>query len=145
MGGDRLVPEPIQERAAATVERVIASTADLLDRAEESDVTLAAIAQHSGISTGSLYHHFGSREDAIVAAHARRFARLMQHQRELLGPALRAHDAPGLLAGIEALIGAGAPGARASGRDVALTVLSASRHRPELLQRVTAELAITVA
>lgn len=145
MGGDRLVPEPLQERAAATVERVIASTADLLDRAEESDVTLAAIAQHSGISTGSLYHHFGSREDAIVAAHARRFARLMQHQRELLGPALRAHDAPGLLAGIEALIGAGAPGAGASGRDVALTVLSASRHRPELLQRVVAELAITVA
>lgn len=145
MASDALVPEPLQERAEATVERVIAATVELLDRVEESDVTLTAIAEHSGISTGSLYHHFGARDHVIVVAHARRFARLLQHQRALLEPVLQDADALRMLGGIEALIGSGTPERGGSGRAVAVSVLSASRHRPELRQRVADDLAATLA
>lgn len=143
MASDALIPEPLQGRAEATVERVIAATVELLDRSAEADVTLTAIADHSGISTGSLYHHFGSRDHAIVAAHARRFACLMQHQRALLGPALRASDALGVVSGIEALFAAGPGEGGGTGRAVAVSVLSAARHRSDLRQRIAEELATT--
>jgi len=141
--GDGFVPKPLQERAAVTIERVLAGTAELLDLAPEPEVTLTAISERSGVSTGSIYHHFGSRDQVILAAHARRFVRLMQRQRELLTPALTADAAPDLLAALERLLELIGQGVRDHDRVVGISVIAAARSRPELRQRISDDLKAT--
>lgn len=145
MSEQSLVPEPVQDRARPTVDRLVAATAELLDASEEQDVTLAAIAQTSGVSSGSLAHHFGDRDGAIHAAHARRFARLMERQRALLLPVLESEDVDDALARCETLLDALRSGGEPRDRLTAVSVLAAARHRPALQARVAEELAASSA
>jgi len=69
------LPVPRQARAADTVRAVVEATTDLLDRLPETHVTFEAIRERSGVSQGSLTHHFGSRDALIAAAHVARYER----------------------------------------------------------------------
>ena len=58
--------------------KVLDAVDALTDRGIQ-DVTIDAISERSGVTNGSIYHHFGSRAGALAAAAARSFADVM-HQ-----------------------------------------------------------------
>jgi AcrR family transcriptional regulator len=60
-----------QERGLATVDRVLDAALACFTREGVSGVTIQDIAAESGVSVGSIYHHFGSRERILFALHCR--------------------------------------------------------------------------
>jgi len=68
-------PAPAQQRARETVRAAVAATIELLERHPDRDVTLEAIRLRSGVSQGSLTHHFGNREGLVAAAQVERYVR----------------------------------------------------------------------
>lgn len=77
-------PVPTQARARETVRDAIQATVLLLDREPEQLVTLEAIRRRSGVSQGSLTHHFGGRDGLIAAAHVERYRRSCEADRTFL-------------------------------------------------------------
>jgi AcrR family transcriptional regulator len=63
------------ERSQETRNRVLAVALDQLEQGGEAAVRIDEIRDLSGVSIGSIYHHFGDREGVIAAAQLRRFAR----------------------------------------------------------------------
>jgi AcrR family transcriptional regulator len=59
--------------SASTVERALSVVGDILDQGGEASLRLADVSRRSGVSVGSLYHHFGSREGLVSAARERQF------------------------------------------------------------------------
>lgn len=68
-------PRPRQRRAVATVRSALDAAVDLLDRLPEDDISLDVIRRASGVSRGSLVHHFGSRDALLASAVIERYAR----------------------------------------------------------------------
>lgn len=58
-----------------TRDRLIATMVELLDGDDPEHITAEQVLNHSGISKGSLYHHFEDFEDLIEAALVFRFSR----------------------------------------------------------------------
>jgi AcrR family transcriptional regulator len=56
---------------ASTIDRALAVVGAILDAGGEGSLRLADVSSRSGVSVGSLYHHFGSREGMIDAARER--------------------------------------------------------------------------
>gem|GEM_PF-5554504 len=71
----RPAPWPTHRRAELTIRAAIDATVELLDELPERRVTFEAIRLRSGVSQGSLTHHFGSRAGLLAAAHVERYAR----------------------------------------------------------------------
>src|SRR4051812_42111676 len=63
--------EPVQQRSALRVERMLDAAAGLLDEVGHEGLTTSGIAARAGVSVGSLYQFFPDKH-AIVAALARR-------------------------------------------------------------------------
>ncbi|WP_327738858.1 TetR/AcrR family transcriptional regulator [Streptomyces nojiriensis] len=81
---------PKQQRGEATVEQVLDAALRLYASSGEAGLTLGAITSASGVSSGSIYHHFGSL-DGVVAALA--LGALEQLLKELGAALLQAADA----------------------------------------------------
>jgi AcrR family transcriptional regulator len=62
-------------RAQATRERVLAIVLEQLETGGEAAVRIDEVRARSGVSIGSIYHHFGDRDGLIIAAQLRRFSR----------------------------------------------------------------------
>jgi len=67
----RMRKNPSQARARDTIEVIFEATARILERAGRRGLSTNAIAELAGISIGSLYHYFPSKE-AVLVAMARR-------------------------------------------------------------------------
>lgn len=78
------VPKPIQARAEATISAVIDATVEALENGNEADVRIDEILAKTGISKGSLYHHFGGREGLIAAARVVQFSRFVESDAEMI-------------------------------------------------------------
>ncbi|MEV6356222.1 TetR/AcrR family transcriptional regulator [Streptomyces hydrogenans] len=89
---------PKQQRGEVTVERVLDAALDLYAREGEAGLTVAALTRLSGVSTGSVYHHFGNLHGVISALALRWLGRLVGE----LATALTAHQ--DARSGIEAVI-----------------------------------------
>jgi len=68
-------PSRRDRRSRSTRDRVIDVVLELLQEGGETAVRIDDVRDRSGVSVGSLYHHFGDRDGLIVAAQLRRFAR----------------------------------------------------------------------
>jgi AcrR family transcriptional regulator len=66
------------ERSMETRNRVLAVALEQLEAGGEAAVRIDEIRDRSGVSIGSIYHHFGDREGVIAAAQLRRFARFAE-------------------------------------------------------------------
>ena len=66
------------ERSRETRERVLAIALEQVESGGEAAVRIDEIRERSGVSIGSIYHHFGDRDGVIAAAQLRRFARFAQ-------------------------------------------------------------------
>jgi AcrR family transcriptional regulator len=67
-----------QERARETIAAVLDVTRDLLEEQGEQGVRLDEVQRRSGVSSGSIYHHFGDRDGLIAAAQVDRFDRVVR-------------------------------------------------------------------
>jgi AcrR family transcriptional regulator len=68
-------PSSSSLRGAETVSRALDVVTEMLESGGEGSVRVAEVSKRSGVSTGSLYHHFESRTGLIAAARERQFAR----------------------------------------------------------------------
>ncbi len=66
---------PVQARATTTVERAVAAAVEIIAAEGPDGLTFRGVTERSGISTGSLTHHFGSLRSLAAAAHAWRHER----------------------------------------------------------------------
>ncbi|MFI8321585.1 TetR/AcrR family transcriptional regulator [Streptomyces sp. NPDC085529] len=87
-----------QQRGEVTVERVLDAALDLYAREGEAGLTVSALTRVSGVSTGSVYHHFGNLHGVISALALRWLGRLLGE----LGTALVSHQ--DARSGIEAVV-----------------------------------------
>ncbi|GAA1870667.1 TetR/AcrR family transcriptional regulator [Myceligenerans crystallogenes] len=90
---------PKQQRGEATAERVLDTALRLYAAGGEAGVTVAALTRETGISTGSIYHHFGSLNGVLGALTHRSLAALFDE----IGAALR--ETTDARAGIDAFVG----------------------------------------
>jgi AcrR family transcriptional regulator len=65
---------PRSDRSQDTRDRVLEVALDQVERGGEAAVRIDEIRDRSGVSIGSIYHHFGDRDGVIAAAQLRRFA-----------------------------------------------------------------------
>jgi AcrR family transcriptional regulator len=67
-----------QDRARETIAAVLEVTMEVLDAHGEQGVRMEEIQRRSGVSSGSIYHHFGDRDGLIAAAQVERFDRVVR-------------------------------------------------------------------
>jgi AcrR family transcriptional regulator len=53
--------KPVQERAQKQIQKILSTTAQLLDQVGQDDLTTILVAKHAGISVGTLYHYFPNK------------------------------------------------------------------------------------
>lgn len=78
---------PKQQRGEATAERLLAAALDVFDAAGQPGFTVNAVTTASGVSLGSLYHHFGSFDGLAAALYSRCMAALFDELIAALGRA----------------------------------------------------------
>ncbi|KOV70742.1 TetR/AcrR family transcriptional regulator [Streptomyces sp. MMG1121] len=89
-----------QQRGEATVETVLDAALRVYAEAGDQGLTVGAVTKASGVSPGSLYHHFGSIDGLMNALVARWLERLLGELVGALEGTRTAHT------GIRALVGA---------------------------------------
>jgi AcrR family transcriptional regulator len=89
-----VVPNPKQARAEPTVQALVDATIDMLEERGEAGLRIDELLEVTGVSRGSLYHHFGGREGLIDAAMVVQFGRLVSTDLDRLGSALLAAATP---------------------------------------------------
>ena len=67
-------PQPKQARAKDTIDVLIKATDKAMRAGGEPSVRIQEISDATGVSIGSIYHHFGDRDGLIRATHAHNFA-----------------------------------------------------------------------
>ena len=65
-------------RSRSTPERILGVVVEMLAAGGEAAVRIDDVRDRSGVSIGSIYHHFGDRDGLIVAGQVRRFARFAE-------------------------------------------------------------------
>lgn len=128
--GLKLARAPVQARGLETVRRAIDVAIELLDEQGDAPLHLLDVTARSGVSNGSLMHHFGTRDGLVAAALATRFDRAavervrlfndLSSSPERIGPALAA------------MLLATGKAERAAARRARFRALAFARHRPEL-------------
>lgn len=68
---------PRQARGAATVDRLLAAALEVFRGQGQDGFTVSAVTAASGVSLGSLYHHFGSFDGLAAALYSRCMAELL--------------------------------------------------------------------
>ncbi|OII63427.1 TetR family transcriptional regulator [Streptomyces sp. CC53] len=89
---------PKQQRGAATIDQVLDAAMRIYASAGEDGLTLGNITKASGVSSGSIYHHFGSLDGVIGALALRLVDRLLV---DLAAAVARTTDAR---TGVEAVV-----------------------------------------
>ncbi|ONH61701.1 TetR family transcriptional regulator [Frankia sp. CcI49] len=89
---------PRQPRGEETVERLLTAALDVFASRGTGGFTVAAVTAASGVSLGSLYHHFGTFDGLAAALYERCMMRLLDR----LVPAVEQAD--GAAAGIRAAV-----------------------------------------
>jgi len=126
-------------RARSTRERVVEVVARLLEDGGEDAVRVDEVRDRSGVSIGSIYHHFGDRNGLIVAAQVRRFARYAEAEIAALSEIVqRSSGIEQFRAVLRTLTLATSSELRASERWSRLGVLASTVGRPELDREVRA-------
>jgi AcrR family transcriptional regulator len=59
--------KPVQKRALARREQILAATAVLLEEVGQDDLTTILVAKRVGVSVGTLYHYFPNKYAILYA------------------------------------------------------------------------------
>jgi len=138
MGGGRDRVRPVQARALPTVVAAIEATVQLIEERGEAEVRLQDVVARSGVSNGSLMHHFGSRDGLIAAAHSTRSDRASLERLQMLDGLV--DEADGFESGLLRLVLDAGGEHRLRARRARLRALSFARHRPYLRAAIVASM-----
>ncbi|MFC0850185.1 MULTISPECIES: TetR/AcrR family transcriptional regulator [Streptomyces] len=89
---------PRQQRGEATVDRLLTSALRVFAESGQQGFTVSAVTRASGVSLGSLYHHFGSFDGLAAALYTRCMEQLFDEMTAVLTRARTART------GIRALV-----------------------------------------
>ncbi len=124
-------------RTRTTRELVIDVVLELLEHGGEAAVRIDDVRDRSGVSIGSLYHHFGDRDGLIVAGQLRRFARYAEAEIAALSTIVeRAADVAEFRRAVRQMTRRTASELRAAERWGRVGVLGSTVGRPALLHEV---------
>lgn len=134
------VPQPIQARAESTVSTVIEATIRAIEVGGEASVRIDDILNETGISKGSLYHHFGGREGLIAAARVTQFSRFVEEDaRQVRESLLQTKNLQEFIMVTSTLVQIGSSAERERARLNRLSVISSSYGRPELREALAVQ------
>jgi len=123
----------------STRERVLDVVVGQLDEGGEDAVRIDDVRDRSGVSIGSIYHHFGDRNGLIVAAQVRRFARYAEAEIAALSDIVqRSVDVEQFRSALRSLTLATASELRVAERWTRVGVLASTVGRPELAREIRA-------
>ena len=121
------------------MERALAVVGQILDEGGEASLRLADVSRRSGVSIGSLYHHFESREGLIKAARERQFLQSLPTDADDVADLLATATTPGEFAErLETIIRTTQTPERAANRLRRVELIGAAASRPELLESISA-------
>lgn len=126
-----------QPRAFETIAAVLEVTRGLIDAHGEQGVRLDEVQRRSGVSSGSIYHHFGDRDGLIAAAQVDRFDRAVRDDarglvENLYGAATRG-DPEVYLDAVRKQSATVVLPERSAIRWARVTALASAWHRPDLM------------
>jgi AcrR family transcriptional regulator len=134
----RHVPR-VSDRGRGTRDRVIEVALAMLEEGGEGSVRIDDVRDRSGVSIGSIYHHFGDRDGIIVAAQVRRFSRFAEAEIAALSDIVASSaDLDGFRTALRSLTLHASSQLRVAERWARIAVLSSSVGRPELAAEVRA-------
>ena len=126
-------------RDRPTRERVIDVVLELLEDGGEGAVRIGEVRDRSGVSIGSIYHHFGDRDGLIVAGQVRRFARFAEAEIAALSDIVeRSRNIAQFRRALRQLTLHTASELRVAERWARVAVLASTVGRPELADEVLA-------
>ena len=129
----------VRSRGAATMERALAVVGQILDEGGEASLRLADVSRRSGVSIGSLYHHFESREGLIKAARERQFIQSLPTDADDVADLLATATTPAeFVERLERIIRSTQTTDRAANRLRRVELIGAAASRPELLESISA-------
>ncbi|HEY8081743.1 MAG TPA: helix-turn-helix domain-containing protein [Acidimicrobiales bacterium] len=112
---------------------------EILEEGGEASLRLADVSRRSGVSIGSLYHHFQSREGLIRAARERQFFQSLPTDADEIANLLAtATTAAEFVDRLEQIIRMTQDPARAPSRLRRVELIGAAASRPELLESISA-------
>jgi len=134
-----VAPHVVRSRGAATMERALGVVGEILDEGGEASLRLADVSRRSGVSIGSLYHHFESREGLIRAARERQFLQSLPTDADDIADLLATATTPEQFAArLEQIIRSTQTQERAANRMRRVELIGAAAARPELLEAISA-------
>lgn len=132
-------PHVARSRGAATMERALVVVGEILDEGGEASLRLADVSKRSGVSIGSLYHHFESREGLIRAARERQFLQSLPTDADDVANLLAVATTPAQVADrLEQILRSTQTPDRAANRLRRVELIGAAAARPELLEAISA-------
>ncbi len=135
----RTPPHVVRSRGAATMERALVVVGEILDEGGEASLRLADVSRRSGVSIGSLYHHFESREGLIRAARERQFIQSLPTDADDVANLLATATTPEQFAErMKELVRSTQSPDRAAARLRRVELIGAAAARPELLEAISA-------
>lgn len=127
------------ERSQQTRDRVLAVALAQLEAGGEAEVRVDRISTESGVSIGSIYHHFGDRDGVIAAAQAQRFTRSTEEElTAFLESAAGTLDGAAFRRSLVAAATAGEAASRRAKRWELVAVLASTIGRAELEREIVA-------
>lgn len=112
----------------------------LIDEFGPQGFTVDALLEKSGISKGSLYHHFVDFSDVIEQAQVMRFSRYVDDDvRNLIGTLSAANSAADLRARFESLVLFASAPERAHARSDRATIVGLARHSEKFAKALSIE------
>ena len=126
-----------QQRAIDKISSIIEATIALLERDGEAAVRIADICRETGVSYGTIYHHFGDRDGLIRAAQFTRLRRQPSADIDAFGAAAATIDTTDdFIGAIVAICTNMAAANRGPVRLVRTSVLASTVGRPDLTSPV---------
>lgn len=119
-----------------TAIRLLESAVDLLETVSPEKLGLAAVLEHSGVSHGSLYHHFEDFHDLVEQAVVERYIRRLAEGTGPIRSLLDARDGADMRARSEALFRQYIASDRARNRRDQIEALGSLRGQPRIAARM---------
>ena len=129
-----------QERSEPVVAKVTKAASDIINRGGEQALTIAEVRDKTGVTIGSIYHHFGSREGLVAAAYARIYGDLAFREVDLLrGLTANVKSVKDFEKVAKTAVSTIYGDAEMPNRIKRMTVIAASQHRPLLKEAIAAK------
>ena len=141
MGGEERIVEPMEKTPSKrsdglrTISRIVEFAAKELDEVGAVQFNLDRVIEKSGVSRGSVYHHFGDRDGLILAVEVSEIVQILtsgnERMRRLFSEASSGED---IIKGFEAAIRAGSGSTGRNYRRRRIASLATAQHSPAIAE-----------